>query len=384
MRALGPSVLGALSDRAEARGSISKQQMEQLRLQLLQSQMQEHQAKLQQQQKIEAATQALRGQIPDPNMQAAQTAMQGGGGPTQANASRIVPPDAMTNIQYQAMQSGLMDPMDYMKSQQPKGTEYKVVGDALVGIGPGGVKEAYKGAAKPESMPSSIREYEYAKAQGYAGSFQQFQLEQKKAGATNVSTHVENKMGDSLAGQIGPMVKDSKTSADGAVKMFDAADRIEKALNSNKVTNGPLATQIQTVKQFAQVVGGGNDEGIRQTRQVIKALAQMSVEARKQLAGQGQVTENEAAAVAKADSGDINDLTTGELRDLATLTKRAAHYKATAHQAMIDTMSGNSATSPQVPFYKVQGLDQLLNYEPKMPQIGGPSVDDLVNKYRSK
>jgi hypothetical protein len=70
---------------------------------------------------------------------------------------------------------------------QPKPADYKVVGDALLQVGPGGVKEAYRAPAKPEAMPSAVREYEYARQQGYQGTFQQFQLEQRRAGASSTS-----------------------------------------------------------------------------------------------------------------------------------------------------------------------------------------------------
>ena len=192
-----------------------------------------------------------------------------------------------------------------------------------------------------------------------------------KAGAPTTSVRIENKMGDSLAAQVGPMAKDSKIQTEGAVKMFDAAQRIDKAIESGMVSAGPLTTQVQTVKQLVQKVGGGSDEGIRQTRQVIKSLAQMAVEARKQLQGQGQVTESEAAAVAKADAGDINDLTIGELKDLSTLTKRAAHFKAKSHQELLNQMKAGEATRGVEKFYPVQGMDTLLDYTPTLPQIGG-------------
>jgi hypothetical protein len=219
--------------------------------------------------------------------------------------------------------------------------------------------------------PAAVQEYKFAKDQGYPGSFIDFQLAQKKAGASNVNVKTDVKMGEGVAAQVGPMVKDSKIQTGGAVKMYDAANRIEQAIASNGVSAGPLTTQIQTVKQLVQKVGGGNDDGIRQTRQVIKSLAQMSVEARKQLQGQGQVTESEAAAVAKADAGDINDLTIGELKDLVTLTKRAAHYTAKSHQEMLTGLDESGQTKNLSKFYQVPGIDTLLNHSPTMPQIGG-------------
>lgn len=236
---------------------------------------------------------------------------------------------------------------------------------------------------KPAEQPSAVREYEYAREQGYGGTFEQFQIAQRKAGATTIGLpKIDIKMGESTASQVGPMAKDSKIQTQGAVAMFDSANRIQRALDSGKASTGPLTTQIQTVKKLVQKVGGGNDEGIRQTRQVIKGLAQMSVEARKELQGQGQVTETEAAAVAKAESGDINDLTTGELQDLVTLTKRAAHFRAMNHQSILDSMSANEATAGVVPFYRINNMEPLLQYKPQLPQIGGgAALDSALQKY---
>lgn len=221
----------------------------------------------------------------------------------------------------------------------------------------------------PEKLPTSVQEFLYGQQNP---EYNAAQLALKRAGATNIGMpKIDIKMGDSVAGQIGPMGKDSRIKAEGAVTMFDAANRIQKALDSGKVSSGPGSSAIQTVKQLVQKVGGGNDEGIRQTQQVIRSLSKMAVEARKQLQGQGQVTENEARAVEKADGGNIDDLTTGELQDLVTLTKRASHYTAQAHREFVSTMEQNEGTRGAAPFYKVRGLDPLLNHAPKLPQIGG-------------
>ena len=182
-------------------------------------------------------------------------------------------------------------------------------------------------------------------------------------------------MGESLASQVGPMLKDSTIQTQGAMKMFYAADRLGKALDSNLVTAGPFASKIQTAKQLAQVIGGGNDQSIRQTQQAIRSLAQMAVESRKQLQGQGQVTETEAAAVARADAGDIDGLTTGELRDLVTLTKRAAHLQAKAHTEKLSNLSSKEETKGLVPFYNIRGVEPLLQHNPELPNIGGRNVD---------
>lgn len=296
-----------------------------------------------------------------------------------------LPADPQQMLLHQALMNRQIKPMEYFAAIRKDTTPIKLGKDDRL-LEPGTNKVLVDAMPDPAKMPAAIQEYEYAKQQGYGGTFQQFQTELKKAGATNIGMpKIEIKMGESVAGQVGPMVKDSKVQAQGAVGMFDSADRIQKALDSGKVSTGPFTTQIQTVKQLIQKVGGGSDDGIRQTRQVIKGLAQMSVEARKELQGQGQVTDSESAAVAKAESGDINDLTTGELQDLVTLTKRAAHYRAKNHQSLLDSMSAQDATKGSVPFYKVQGLDRLLNHSPQLPQIGGGGAfDDALKKYGGK
>jgi hypothetical protein len=370
-QALGTAGLGAMGDMQQAKQAqaMAKQRMLAEEMQRMQLDQIKRQQKEQDTQRT--AVDRFRQSLPAPG------AAGDGVGPPQPNV------DPMEAMMYQAMQAGLIGPMDYIKTKQKDNTPIKLgVNEKLLRPGTFETLASNVAPEKAEAAPSSVREFEYAMQRP---EFGEFLLRNKKAGAANIGLKVENKMGESLATQIGPMVKDSKIQTDGAVKMFDAADRIGKALDSNKVAAGPLASKIQTVRQFAQVVGGGNDESIRQTRQVIKSLAQMSVEARKQLQGQGQVTESEAAAVAKADAGDINDLTTGELRDLVTLTKRAAHFQAKAHASMLETMGGADATRASIPFYQVRGAEALLKHNPQLPQIGGaPNVDSLVDQYRTK
>lgn len=367
----GPQALQAMQQvkdrQRQAEQDKQRQAMQALQMQQAQAAM------LQQQQAQQQAQQAQQRQA------AIEGAYRGAIGPGQDGAPQVDQASLIRSLTQ-------ADPMAAYQMLQPKSADYKVVGDALVSVGPQGVKEAYRAPQKSAELPSAVREYEYARAQGFQGTFDQWNKDTRRAGATNIGMpKIEVKMGESVAGQIGPMAKDSRIQAQGAVGMFDSAERIQRALDSGKASAGPLTTQIQTVKQLVQKVAGGSDEGIRQTRQVIKGLAQMSVEARKELQGQGQVTESEAAAVAKAESGEINDLTTGELQDLITLTKRAAHNRAKSHQNIIESMGGSDATRGMVPFYQVQNMDKLLKHSPQLPKIGGGNpVDDALKKYGGK
>lgn len=77
----------------------------------------------------------------------------------------------------------------------PDKPKHQVVGDSLVSIGPdGNVAPVYTAKPKPESAPSAVKEYQFAvENDGYKGTFQQFQTDLKKAGATSVSVNTGQK-----------------------------------------------------------------------------------------------------------------------------------------------------------------------------------------------
>ena len=191
------------------------------------------------------------------------------------------------------------------------------------------------------------------------------------AATSNVSVKVDNKMGESLGAQVGPMLKDSATATSGAVKMADSAQRIIASVDSGNVFAGPGASWVLRGAQVADVLGVGgksNAEKISNTRQVIRGLAEASLEARKELQGQGQVTENEAAAVQKAMSGNIDELTTSEIRLIAGPNIKAAKLRVRQHQEKLRAIPesmGNVA-----PFYTVPGADAVL----QMPDLAEPAA----------
>lgn len=72
----------------------------------------------------------------------------------------------------------------------PKAADFKVVGDSLLRVDANGASPVYTAPAKPESATSDVKNYEYSKGQGYKGTFEQFQIAQKLAGASNISVPV--------------------------------------------------------------------------------------------------------------------------------------------------------------------------------------------------
>lgn len=191
-------------------------------------------------------------------------------------------------------------------------------------------------------------------------AYQQYSKEKAAAGAARTSVQVNNKMGESLAGQIGPMMKDSQASADAAVKQVQAANSIDAALNSGKVITGPTANARLTVAQLADTLGiGGADQKakLESTRAVLQGLAQLTLQGRQQMRGQGAITESESKLAERAVSGDLS-MTPAELRVLTNAARRAGTYVHQEHQRKVQAVSNNPDYAPMVPFYAVPEMPQ--------------------------
>ena len=352
----GEMAMGAMR---QARQDLLKKKLAQLEIEKGQLSMDQVKRELAKDEEIRAA---FKSSYQSPEQQALAA---GGQGPTNAAAATI--PNFAPKLDQKGLMSKLMnaDPVTALKFKEylePK--PITVAADSRVlmpdDTSPTGFKTVLGAEKKKTKLDENLDAAGITDPMQRA-AFAKKALEKDTSHAPAALNKVEVKMGESVVNQIGPMLKDSKTAALGATKMNDAADRIIKAIDTNAVSSGPLTSMAMTVKQFLNPSGGKETENIRQTRQVIRALAESSVEARKELQGQGQVTENEALAVQKAMSGDIDSLTIGELRDIANLNKKAAAFRARSHKQMLDTLKKDPATSKYAAFYEVEGLDSLAS-----------------------
>ena len=186
-------------------------------------------------------------------------------------------------------------------------------------------------------------------------AYQNYEINKATAGAARTSVKVENKMGEGVAAQVGPMLRDSYTAANGAAQTADAAGRIIKALDSGQVIAGPLANQRLQLSQIGQLLGvTGKDsaETIARSRDVIRGLAEMTLQGRKQMSGQGAITESESKLAEKATSGDVANLTPAEIKQLARASARAAKFVYNQHQQSLGNLNADPNTAGLAKFYK--------------------------------
>ena len=181
------------------------------------------------------------------------------------------------------------------------------------------------------------------------------------------SVKIENKMGEGVAAQIGPMMKDSLDVATGAVKQVDASQRVISAIDKGQIIAGPLAGGRVTLAQMGQALGvGGADakEQLANTRQVIRGLAEMTLQGRSQMKGQGAITESEGLLAEKANSGRIEDLTVPEIKQLALASERAARFAHAEHERKYLEMANNPTTSSLATYYKGPAMPPPITAQP--------------------
>ena len=188
-------------------------------------------------------------------------------------------------------------------------------------------------------------------------AFQQFKLTDSKSSAPSVSVKVDNKVGEGLAKEIGPMLAASKSAAEGANQTLDTASRIDTAIASGKLIAGPFSNGRVKLLQIGNVLGinGADDnEKLSNTRTTIQGLAQFSLSGRSALKGQGQISDYEGKLLQKATSGDIEDLTVPEIKVLMGTAKRVAKAQQTIHQNNMKVMRSKPELAGVADFYDVQ------------------------------
>ncbi len=149
-------------------------------------------------------------------------------------------------------------------------------------------------------------------------------------------------------------IKIVNAAAQGAPRTLQTVNSIRAALDSGKVSSGPGTTFGMAIKQIGQAMGFGVDQqGLNKTREVITGLAELTLQSRSELRGQGQVTENEQKLLERARSGDINSMSIGEIRTVLDVVDRTQRYWLDENRAIVDKLRKQPGASDAIPFLEV-------------------------------
>lgn len=179
-----------------------------------------------------------------------------------------------------------------------------------------------------------------------------------KSGAPNVNVKTDVKMGESLGAQVGPIMKEASEQATAAATQVQVAQNLVKALDSNKIfagTGADTKLQLAQIGDSLGITGKDTQEKLANTRQLVQSLAQLTLEGRKQMKGQGQVTDQESKLAERAISGDLN-FTPTELRVLAGAADRSGRAVYGNYQRKIDALKQNPNVNALAPYYEAQPL----------------------------
>ena len=142
-------------------------------------------------------------------------------------------------------------------------------------------------------------------------------------------------------------LEQSRSRADSAAQSMPAIAQIEKALSSGNVIAGPLSGGRIKLAQLANMTFGTGEDALVQTRNSIQGMAELALQSRGMLKGQGQVSNFEQEVLDKARSGSM-DFTVPELKALVSVSKRAANAAIKSHSDTLNKLPND----PEIQKYK--------------------------------
>jgi hypothetical protein len=143
------------------------------------------------QQEQQARMEQFRASLQSPQEQNIGQAMAGGGGPTMANAQRLQPVDPNQSLMFGAMKAGLVDPVQYIQSQQKDSTPLSVAAGTTL-LDRKTMKPVFTNP-KEDTTPNDWKLYNLSGAAARGQSFDQWDQARRRAAATNVSVNTGQK-----------------------------------------------------------------------------------------------------------------------------------------------------------------------------------------------
>lgn len=203
--------------------------------------------------------------------------------------------------------------------------------DQLHLIGEHELAKSLEQRAKDKLPPTAVQEFEYAKKNGYGGTFADFKTLHAPRTTVNVPVNVstEKKYGERFGGLIADADAAKLSAAESAPAAAANADRIIDLISTGKVITGTGANVRLQMAKALNLAGGNDTEKIRNTEVLISSLAETTLGAIKSSnlgAGQG-FTNADRDFLEKAKAGQLT-YDAKSLTELARLSRLAAEKSA--------------------------------------------------------
>jgi len=334
-----PSLLGAVGRAGPAGLAGYQSGIDQtLRELLMGQQLQERQRVQQAQQRLQESLAAARTRVP------ASTMLSPGGQQAQMLASQLeggAPEEAaMTR------EALLSNPNIPMREVTDQAASNQAILSYLQQVDPAKYLELTM--REPKAKPSAIQEYEYAVGQGYKGSFQDFQLQQRRAGATTIQMPGDKKLVEALGTKSAERLDNSLNQATEAQNVLMTVNELRPTI-AEGVFSGPLSGSARTVAQLASslgITGQSTQELLTRTAEAMQGLAKFELSAAAAMRGQGAITENERMLIQRAAAGRLDQFTAPEIQSLLNAMEKTANFRIQSHNKLLDTFK--KSKNPEV------------------------------------
>jgi hypothetical protein len=266
--------------------------------------------------------------MPMPTQNALGTGMYGMEPTAPANALAARPSGAYTPVM---PRNALAAPTGAPVMSDIENTYRKI--DQLHAIGEHELAKSLEQRVKDKLPPTAVQEFEYAKKNGFAGTFEQFKTLQAPKTTVNVPVNVstERKYGEQFAGKIAEVDINKLTTAENAPRMAESANRIIDLVSRGNVFTGPIADIKLNIARALNVAGASNEEKIANTEMLIAGTGQSTLDAIKSAGlGTGQGFTDKDLKFLQGVAGGTIGLTQKTLMELATLQHRVATSSAAA------------------------------------------------------
>ena len=154
------------------------------------------------------------------------------------------------------------------------------------------------------------------------------------------------------------VVEDTRTSfqqAKSGLNTIKTVARLQPLISAG-VYEGALSGAPRAVDQLATALGvsGKNtQEKLARTAQTMQGLASLELDAAGAMKGQGAITENERALIARAAGGNLRDFTAVEVQSLLGALDKVARAKVEAHQSNWEVMNEDPIGRKYSKYYKI-------------------------------
>ena len=191
------------------------------------------------------------------------------------------------------------------------------------------------------------------------------EIQKRRAGATVIDMGSREMEKEFAKG----VVEDTRTSFQQAKSALGTIKSINtlKPILSAGVYEGVLAGAPRAIDQFATALGvsGKNtQEKLQRTAVAMQRLASLELQAAEAMKGQGSITENERALIARAAGGNLRDFTATEVQSLLSALDTVARAKVDAHQANWQVMSEDPIGRKYSKYYKLGEAPPLVSDVP--------------------